>query len=229
MQLFYKADFGETQMLDETDSKHCIKVLRKAIGDEVWVTNGLGDMYQCTITDANPKKALLKTTQHLVEFQKSSRRIHLAIAPTKNIDRITYLVEKATEIGLSEISFILTTNSERRIIKTDRVERVAISAMKQSLKAYLPKVNELVTYEEFIANNTSNQKFIAHLSEKSSPLESYSPENDVCIVVGPEGDFTDEELSLAEQAGYKQVSMGTSRLRTETAGLVGVTLLNLLK
>ncbi|KPM49626.1 16S rRNA (uracil(1498)-N(3))-methyltransferase [Jiulongibacter sediminis] len=228
MQLFYRENFAEVKQLDDTDSKHCIKVLRKNVGDEIWVTDGKGGMYHCRIEDANPKRTGLYILSEEQGFQKAKRRIHLAIAPTKNLDRITYLVEKATEIGISEISFILTSNSERKVVKTDRIERVAISAMKQSLKAYLPKVNEMISINQFLEENTASQRFVCHLSDLSKPLTEHKIESDVCLLVGPEGDFDPSELEMAAKAGFEQVSLGDSRLRTETAGLVGVTLLNLL-
>lgn len=228
MQLFFRENFAATKELDETDSKHCIKVLRKNVGDEIWVTDGTGGMYHCRIEDANPKRTALQILSEEQNYGKAKRRIHLVIAPTKNLDRMTYLVEKATEIGISEISFILTSNSERKVVKTDRIIRVAVSAMKQSLKAYLPEINEMIPIKQFLQKNTADQKFVCHLSEFSKPLTNHSISNDVCLLVGPEGDFDPSELEMAAKEGFEQVSLGESRLRTETAGLVGVTLLNLI-
>ncbi|MGR3809641.1 16S rRNA (uracil(1498)-N(3))-methyltransferase [Jiulongibacter sp. NS-SX5] len=228
MQLFYQKDFREKGHLDEVDSKHCAKVLRKSNGDVIWVTDGAGGLFECEIIDHHPKKVKLKVLSEQHQTARAERRVHLVIAPTKNIDRMTYLVEKATEIGIDEISFIQTTNSERKVIKTDRIERVAISAMKQSLKSFLPTINDLQSLGDFIDSVNEAQKYICHLDESSVPLAKENLENDVCFLVGPEGDFTEEELKLAFDAGFKQVSLGESRLRTETAGLVAVTLMNLI-
>ena len=227
MQLFYKADFETEPVLDETDSKHCIKVLRHKAGDEIWVTDGAGNMFRCIISDPHPKKTALQVLEIRKE-EKPQRNVHLAIAPTKNLDRMTYLMEKAVEIGLSEISFVKTLNSERKEIKTDRMERVAVSAMKQSLKSRLPVINEMETLTDFLVHCAASQKYIAHLSENAVNLSNEVLGDDVCVLIGPEGDFTEQEVSLAGEHAFRQVSLGNSRLRTETAGLVAVTLLNLL-
>lgn len=227
MQLFYQKDFASPYELDSDDSKHCVKVLRKQVGDFIHVVDGRGGLFYCEIIEANPKSCKLKILETKSDWNKSKRNIHIAIAPTKNIDRITYFVEKAVEIGVSELSFVLCKNSERKIIKTDRIERIAISAMKQSLKAYLPKINELKTLVELINTVTSDQKLYAHLSEDSQSLMDIELESDVLLLVGPEGDFDPKELEMMNSTNFKQVTLGDSRLRTETAGLVAVTLLNL--
>ncbi|AWV97009.1 16S rRNA (uracil(1498)-N(3))-methyltransferase [Arcticibacterium luteifluviistationis] len=229
MQLFYKANFEQDAILDEIDSKHCIRVLRKKEGDEIMVTDGIGNLFTCQIADANQKKTKLNILATQREFEKPKRHIKVVIAPTKNIDRMEYFVEKAVEIGISEISFILTKNSERKHLKLDRLNRIAVSAMKQSLKAYLPDLTNLVTIKEYLGQaETAKQKFVAHLNEKSTDLTTNDIGDSVCIMVGPEGDFDPSEIEMAEAAGYEMVSMGHSRLRTETAGLVAVTLLNMI-
>lgn len=227
MQLFFQKDFGFPFELDAVDSKHCIKVLRKQEGDKIHVVDGKGGLFLCEITQPSAKACQLKVIDTNLEWNLPLRNIHIAIAPTKNIDRIEYLVEKAVEIGVSEISFILCQNSERKVIKIDRIERIAISAMKQSLKAYLPKINELKSLNEFALTVQNSQKLYAHLSEKARSLMEIELGNDVLILIGPEGDFDPSELSMMEKANFTQVSLGASRLRTETAGLVGLTLLNL--
>jgi 16S rRNA (uracil1498-N3)-methyltransferase len=229
MQLFYKENFEVDAILDEIDSKHCVRVLRKKVGDEINVTDGIGNLFKCQIEDANPKKTKLVIIEIHREFEKSNRYVHVVIAPTKNTDRIEYFVEKAIEIGVSEISFIQAQNSERKVLKMERINRIAISAMKQSLKAYLPKLNDLVPLKSFF-QSTDAAKFnlIAHLNENSEPISNKEFSNDVCILIGPEGDFDETELSLAQEKGFQMVSMGNSRLRTETAGVVAVTLLNIL-
>ncbi|WP_341225197.1 16S rRNA (uracil(1498)-N(3))-methyltransferase [uncultured Arcticibacterium sp.] len=229
MQLFYKANFEDDTVLDEIDSKHCIRVLRKKVGDEIMVTDGIGNMFTCQVTEANQKKTKLHILATQRDFERPKRRIKVVIAPTKNIDRMEYFVEKAVEIGISEISFILTKNSERKHLKLDRLNRIAVSAMKQSLKAYLPHLTDLVTLKEYLGKvETKEQKFVAHLNENSTDLTTKTIGESVCIMVGPEGDFAPPEIEMAEAAGFKMVSMGHSRLRTETAGLVAVTLLNMI-
>lgn len=230
MQLFYKANFEQDAVLDEIDSKHCIRVLRKKEGDQIMVTDGIGNLFTCQIAEANQKKTKLRILGIQREFEKPDRYIKVVIAPTKNIDRMEYFVEKAVEIGISEVAFILTKNSERKHLKLDRLNRIAISAMKQSLKAYLPKLTDLATFKEYLTQNEPlNQKFVAHLNEKSTELTTNKIADSVCIMIGPEGDFDPSEIEMAETAGYEMVSMGNSRLRTETAGLVAVTLLNMMK
>jgi 16S rRNA (uracil1498-N3)-methyltransferase len=229
MQLFYKANFEEETVLDEIDSKHCIRVLRKKEGDQINVTDGIGNLFKCQIAEANPKKTKLTILETSREFEKPDRYIHVVIAPTKNTDRIEYFVEKAIEIGVSEISFIQTQNSERKVLKLERTNRIAISAMKQSLKAYLPKLNDLMPLKTFIQNtDSSNLNLIAHLDESSEPISNKKLGNSVCILIGPEGDFDESEIIWAKENGFQMVSMGNSRLRTETAGVVAVTLLNIL-
>lgn len=229
MQLFYKANFEEDTVLDEIDSKHCIRVLRKKLGDEIRVTDGIGNLFTCQIADANQKKTKLTVLDTQRAFEKPKRYIKVVIAPTKNIDRMEYFVEKAVEVGISEIAFIQTKNSERKHLKIDRLNRIAISGMKQSLKAYLPILTDLMTFKEYLAQGeVSEQKFVAHLNENSSDLTTKKIGGDVCIMVGPEGDFDPSEIEMAEAAGFEMVSMGHSRLRTETAGLVAVTLLNMI-
>jgi 16S rRNA (uracil1498-N3)-methyltransferase len=231
MRLFYQENFEDFLFLDEIDSKHCIRVLRKKESDEIDVTDGMGNMFHCSIKEANPKKTRLQIIDKKKDFGKSGRYISVAIAPTKNIDRTEYFVEKAVEIGISEISFIQTANSERKHLKLDRLNRIAIAGMKQSLKAYLPKMNSLKPINQYLdelSMNATHQKFIAHLSEESSPLEQMKVRKRTHIMIGPEGDFIESEIEKARAKKFELVSLGQSRLRTETAGLVAVTLLNLL-
>ncbi len=228
MQLFFKDNFENDPVLDETDSKHCIKVLRHGPGDSIKVTDGKGNLFSCIISEANPRKTRLTIVDKQFFPCASRRYVHLAVAPVKNIDRMTYLVEKAVEIGVREISFLTCENSERREIKTDRMERVAVAAMKQSLGTWLPVFHEMEKLDVFLRSCAASQKFIAHLSEDSRELVNENLAENVCILIGPEGDFSPKELLLAAQSGFQQVTLGASRLRTETAGLVAVTLLNLL-
>lgn len=227
MLLFYQPDIASNHFLDIDDSRHCVKVLRKTAKDIIHVVDGAGGLYACEITKANEKKCELKIISAERDFQKRDDYLHIAIAPTKNADRLEWFIEKAVEIGIDEISLILTRHSERRQQKTERLEKIAVSAMKQSLKAYLPKINELVPFEKFLKSVTQEQKFLAHLTVESKPLVSLlKPGTPHCILVGPEGDFSAEEIELAKQEGFQWVTLGNSRLRTETAGLVACILSN---
>ena len=178
------------------------------------------------IAKADAKKCELKITNTEREWGKRDRYLHIAIAPTKNADRLEWFIEKATEIGIDEISLILTKNSERRFQKTERLEKIAISGMKQSLKAYLPKINELTDYKKFIESPLNQQKLIAHLEENTLALSKTTLANKVCVLIGPEGDFTQQEIDLAKANGFEMVTLGNARLRTETAALVATTLVN---
>lgn len=230
MALFYlpEAKVGATQLSPE-ESKHAIKVLRLQEGDIITLIDGVGGQYEAKITSANHKKCEFEVLGQTAEAAKDFF-IHIAIAPTKNIDRMEWFVEKAVEIGIDEISFIHTANSERKVIKLDRLEKKAISAMKQSLKAKLPKINALTPFNEFIVNTNESNKLVAYV-DFSNPkvLQQVAPKkSDYCVLIGPEGDFSEDELELAIAHGFTKVSLGTSRLRTETAGLMACHLLNII-
>jgi 16S rRNA (uracil1498-N3)-methyltransferase len=236
MHLFYTpsvSSANESFTLSEEESKHCIRVLRLVIGDKIVLIDGKGGWYNAVITDENPKRCVVK----IVEVQqKTGHRtfcLHIAIAPTKNNDRMEWFIEKATEIGIDEVSLIECKNSERNVIKTERLEKVAVAAIKQSLKAYLPKINELVAFKKFIDSVTkfNGQKFIAHCNEAISKVHLktlYTKGEEALILIGPEGDFTPEEVKLALSNGFKEISLGSSRLRTETAALYCCTVINVL-
>lgn len=227
MLLFFQPNISQNNFLDPEDSRHCVKVLRKTTKDTIHVVDGVGGLYQCEITKANDKKcefAIVSTQQN---FQQRDSYLHIAIAPTKNADRLEWFIEKSVEIGIDEISLIQTKHSERKQQKVERLEKIAISAMKQSLKAYLPKINELVSFEKFLGTVKQEQKFLAHLTDESKPLVSVlKSKSSYCILVGPEGDFSADEILKAKQEGFQWVTLGNSRLRTETAGLVACTLSN---
>ncbi|MEZ5103241.1 MAG: 16S rRNA (uracil(1498)-N(3))-methyltransferase [Draconibacterium sp.] len=230
MQLFYVPHISDAEIiLDETESKHAIKVLRLLAGDAVQLIDGKGNFYEAEISDTNPKKCkllILKTTK---EFGKKDFKVHIAIAPTKNIDRFEWFLEKCTEIGIDEITPLLSDHSERKTIKPDRLEKILVSAIKQSLKAYLPKLNELTSFKELIQNSNARQKYIAHCydGEKIHLKDEALKNSDVLILIGPEGDFSREEVEFAVQNGFKEVSLGDARLRTETAGIVACHIVNL--
>jgi 16S rRNA (uracil1498-N3)-methyltransferase len=230
MHLFYVSDISDTEIiLDETESKHAVRVLRLQNGNQVEIIDGAGGFYKAQITDANPKKCRLIIVESQKEFGKKDFHLHIAIAPTKNIDRFEWFLEKATEIGIDEITPLLTTHSERKVVNPERLEKILVSAMKQSLKAYLPVLNNLTTFKELVINNKTENKYIAYCDEiqKTHLKDLVAKENNTLILIGPEGDFSPEEVKLAIENGFKVVSLGESRLRTETAGIVACHIVNL--
>lgn len=230
MQLFYVPDIsGAEVILDETESKHAVKVLRLLVGDEVQLIDGKGNFYEAEISEANPKKCRLSVLKTKREFGKRNFRVHIAIAPTKNIDRFEWFLEKCTEIGIDEITPLLCEHSERKNIKPDRLEKILVSAIKQSLKAYLPKLNDLTPFKELVLNSIAKNKYIAHCYDgEKIHLKNESLQNkEVLVLIGPEGDFSHDEIEFALNKGFKEITLGESRLRTETAGIVACHIVNL--
>ena len=229
MHVFYTPDISVSNELPEEEAGHCLRVLRLNIGDEVMLTDGKGYFYKAVITAATGKRCQVKVTETIAQEPFWSGHLHLAMAPTKNMDRIEWLAEKATEIGFDELSFLNCRFSERKVVKTERVDKIVVSAVKQSLKARKPVVNEMTDFSRFLQLFFSGQKFIAHCYEGEKPLlkDVITPGEDVVVLVGPEGDFSREEVEKAEAAGFRPVSLGRSRLRTETAALVAVHIMNL--
>lgn len=229
MHVFYTPDIANTQELPEEEAGHCLRVLRLGIGDEVMLTDGRGFFYQAVIAAATQKRCMVKIVSKTEQEPFWGGHLHLALAPTKNMDRMEWLAEKATEIGFDELTFLNCRFSERKVIKTDRIEKIVVSAVKQSLKARKPVVNEMTDFRKFMERDFSGQKFIAHCYEGEKPLlrDVLHPDEDAVILVGPEGDFSPEEVTLAMEKGFQPVSLGKSRLRTETAALVAVHLMNL--
>ena len=224
MQLFYTPDINPSlphYFLTEEESKHCIRVLRLEKGDEVKLIDGKGGLYNASIQDAHPKRTVLQINSVVQAFNKRNHYLHIAIAPTKNIERIEWFLEKATEIGIDEISLIICQRSERKDAKVERLNKIITSAIKQSIKAYHPVLNELVTFSQLITKPFNGQKFIAHCekSVKTSLKAELEPKGNYLILIGPEGDFTAPEIDDALQNGFKAITLGESRLRTETAGL----------
>lgn len=232
MQLFYTPDIqGKQYTLNETESKHAVRVLRLANGDAIQLIDGNGNFYEAQIIDAHTKRCMIKVTKMIAEFGKRNHYLHLAVAPTKNIDRFEWFLEKATEIGIDEITPILCEHSERKVIKDERLEKVIVSAMKQSLKAYLPKLNPLTPLKELLDADLQGKKFIAHCYDKDKRELKNELEGSqkLLVLIGPEGDFSEDEVERAIDQKFIPVSLGESRLRTETAAVVACHTVNLLK
>lgn len=230
MHLFYDPHIqGDTLELDEKESLHAIRVLRLVGGDRVVLVDGRGGWYEAFILDAHPKRCLLRIDGLKEQYQPIAYSLHLAVAPTKNMDRYEWFLEKATEIGISEITPLICKRSERKRVKTERLEKILISAMKQSLKAYLPRLNQPVPMEKFLQIKRQGNLGIAHCHpfERKGIME-LDPGGNYTILVGPEGDFTQEEVEDALEAGYKPFHLGPSRLRTETAALYITSAISLL-
>lgn len=250
MHLFYTPLLNpgmEAFLLDEAESKHAVRVLRLGVGDRVHLVDGRGGLYDAEIQDANPKRVVLRILLVQEQYRQRNHRLHIAIAPTKNMERLEWFLEKATEIGIDEITPLICDRSERREVKIERLEKVVVAAMKQSLKAYLPRINEAVRFSAFIkgmpvgAENVAGatnaaiavpsqsetapastvKRFIAHCDagEKAFLSASVEPGDSVVILIGPEGDFSPGEISEALDTGFTAISLGESRLRTETAAL----------
>ena len=226
MQLFYIPNFSPTeieQTFDREESRHIVKVLRMTEGNTIKITNGKGSFFTAEIINANPKGCLVKMLSEGIQ-PPLSYQLHLAVAPTKLNERYEWFLEKATEIGISKITPIICDHSERKSIKPERYEKIIQSAMKQSLKAFLPILNEAVSFKDFIESEIPSEglKCIAHCEEtdKKSLKEVLTANKKVIILIGPEGDFSSQEIELAKQAGFLPVTLGESRLRTETAAIV---------
>jgi len=230
MQLFYTPDINSDEyILSKDESRHCIQVLRKKIGDIIYLVDGKGGFYKATLIGDNPKSCHLKIYKVERNYGKSDLHIHIAIAPTKMNERFEWFLEKATELGVDEVTPIICQNSERKIIKIERMRKVLIAAMKQSLKAYLPKINEAISWKEFIQKKQDGQCYIAHCGEGPRALmqELIKPKQNVVILIGPEGDFSEKEIKDAIQSGFTPISLGVSRLRTETAAIASCHIVNL--
>ncbi len=223
MHVFYQPDIlSEEITLSEEESKHCVRVLRLANGDSVYLTNGKGLKARATIAEAHPKKCVLHIEEKTQQEKLHDYFLHLIVAPTKNFDRMEWLIEKAIESGIDRITFIEAANSERAKVNLERCEKVAVSAMKQSKQWHLPQIDNLVKFSE--ALNLAEQealKLIAYCPTSRSEFitQIFSDNKSFCICIGPEGDFTQEEIDLANKSGFKNVSLGKSILRTETAAL----------
>ncbi|PIE99826.1 MAG: 16S rRNA (uracil(1498)-N(3))-methyltransferase [Maribacter sp.] len=232
MQLFYNPDLDNSVsqfVFTPEESRHIVKVLRKKEGDNLLITNGKGYVFESKIIVADTKKCKAQ----VISSTKKHRKMywfHLVVAPTKSNERFEWFLEKATEIGVDEITPIICERSERKIVKQERMEKVLQSAMKQSMQAYLPKLNPITTYNDFMEQERKGLLFIAHCqnSEKMELKRRVAPDKDVTILIGPEGDFSKSEMDKAYEKGFLPVSLGQNRLRTETAAIVACTTVNLI-
>lgn len=224
MQLFYNPNVSETDQtiqFSKEESRHMVKVLRKTLGDQLHITNGLGWLFTAEITQADSKNCMAKITHSKFE-DKHKYQLHLAVAPTKMNDRFEWFLEKATEIGIDSITPIFCENSERRVVKAERFEKILQSAMKQSLSCYLPKLNAALSFHDFINQEFEGDRYIAHCedTQKLSLKNAVQPKTKITILIGPEGDFSASEIGLAKAKHFKSVTLGNTRLRTETAAIV---------
>lgn len=211
--------------LSEEESKHCYSVLRHKVGDEIILMDGIGTVMSARLSSVGKKICEFEELERKVADPKSFR-IHLGIAPTKNVDRMEWMVEKLGEIGVDEITFLKAANSERSKIRIDRLKRKALSAMKQSKYPFLLQINELTTLNDFLTRSQSDEKWIAHVGEHPYLADMCKKEQSVTLLIGPEGDFSLNELELAQNQGFRPISLGTTTLRTETAGLMACHFVN---
>jgi 16S rRNA (uracil1498-N3)-methyltransferase len=223
MQIFYLPDITDNACtLDEKESGHCIRVLRMKSGTTVRIIDGKGNLYEAVIVNPDPRKCSLAITGVIRDFEKRNYRLHMAISPIKNYDRFEWFIEKSVELGIDEITPLICSNTERPGIKRDRINNLMISAMKQSLKATMTIFNETTSFVDFVNKEYIGQRMIAHCDstrERSKISSVYLKGENAVILIGPEGDFSKEEIIYATSSGYQSVHLGSSRLRTETAGV----------
>lgn len=220
--IFFAPDILSNPELPLEEGQHCIKVLRKKEGDEIFLTDGKGHFYDAQIIQANPKHCIVNIVKTIEQAKGWGFNLQIAFAPTKNIDRIEWFAEKATEIGIDRLTPLLCQHSERKEIKPQRIEKILVSAMKQSQKALLPQLDEMLPFSQFIKQEFKGRKFIAHCyPQPKRPLKDICQKGeDILILIGPEGDFSEKEVEEALAHGFEAISLGDSRLRTETAALV---------
>ncbi len=231
MFLFYLKEIkDDLNFLNAEESRHCVKVLRLKEGDHVNITDGRGYIYKSEITDANTQRCAVKIVEKEKVFDKRPYYLHMAVAPTKNISRFEWFIEKAVEIGVDEVTPVICENSERKTVKTERLEKIAVAAMKQSLKAYMPIINEAEEFNGFIRKDIAVQKFIGYIddTENAHLKDHVEPDKNVTILIGPEGDFSRDELNRAKETNFVPISLGKSRLRVETAAIAACYIVNLI-
>lgn len=227
MQLFYAPDITLPEYtLAEEESKHAIKVLRLSVGDTLHITDGRGALHLCQVVSDSAKHCTVRVVESKYEFEKRDYNLTMAVAPTKNIDRFEWFLEKATEIGVDSFVALETEHSERRIIKPEREMKVITAAVKQSLKAYHPTLEDMTDFKRFVTRQFEGRKFIAHCGEavkgKSYLASTLQAGQSAVVLIGPEGDFSPEEVRLAVENGFEEITLGTQRLRTETAAVMAV-------
>jgi len=228
MQLFFTNNTEKEFTLSSEESKHICKVLRKKEGDTLNFTDGKGNLLIVEITTADSRKTRVSIVKKQQKEKQHNYHLHIAIAPTKNMDRFEWFLEKATEIGIDEITPIICSHSERKVIKTERCNRILLSAMKQSLKFHVPKLNEAISLNDFLKQNFNGTKYKAHCKDREKKeLKTVNKTEKYLILIGPEGDFSQKEIDLALQNQFKPVSLGESRLRTETAGIIAAHTINI--
>jgi 16S rRNA (uracil1498-N3)-methyltransferase len=231
MNLFYSPDIEKGFFtLESAESKHVVKVLRKTAGDTLRFTDGKGFFYDCRIDAADPRACGLEVTGKYPGDDRRDFYLHIAVAPTKNINRFEWFLEKSTEIGIDRITPFISHHSERKVIKKERLEKVLVSAMKQSLKSRLPQLDDLMSFDEVLQLSGKMNTYIAYVDDglESELSKIYTKGSDALILIGPEGDFDPDEIKKAREKGFKAVKLGPSRLRTETAAIVACHTINLL-
>ena len=232
---FYVPDAATRQALPDEEAVHAVRVLRLTAGDEMMLMDGQGTFYEAEVTETTAKRCAYTIRATIPQQHQWPGRVHLAVAPTKMMERMEWLVEKATEIGIDELSLLNCQFSERRGVKLQRLEKIAVAAMKQSRKAWLPLLNDMQDFRHFIQRHTTGRRYIAHCYPEIPRenlfdcLRQGEPNEDVLVLIGPEGDFSFDEVQMAIAAGYVSVDLGKSRLRTETAGLAAVMMMQLAK
>ena len=220
--IFYCPDMRTNPQMPESESQHCVRVLRMKEYDTLFITEGKGFFYRAQLLQANPKSCIVSIEEEIPQQKDWNFDLHIAFAPTKNLDRMEWFVEKATEIGIDTFSPLKCRYSERKNINTVRLEKIMVSAMKQSQKSRLPQLDEMIQFDAFIKQPFAGQKFIAHCydSIKTPLTQTCKKDLNTLILIGPEGDFSEEEVAKAIEHGFTPISLGESRLRTETAALV---------
>lgn len=236
VRFFYVPDAAEQTELPVDEAMHALRVLRLKSGDEIFLMDGVGNFYRAEVTLSATKHCMYEIKEVLPQEKTWRKNIHIAVAPTKMIDRMEWFCEKATEVGLDEISFLNSKFSERKVLRNVRLEKIVVSAVKQSRKPWKPELNPIISFDEFVKQPREGRKFIAHCHEeierKDLFTEIYAPSGtktgeDITILIGPEGDFSVDEVRKAMEQGYESISLGNSRLRTETAALSAVFMANL--
>jgi len=226
---FFYTPAPQTGILPDEEAAHAVRVLRMTEGDELFLMDGRGTFYRAEITETSKHRCGYRIVETIPQPRQWKAHLHLAMGATKNMDRTEWFAEKATEIGFDELTFLDCRFSERRVMKTERIEKILVSAMKQSRKAELPKLNAVTSFADFIRQPFEGGKFICHCYDEHLPLfrDCLKSGEDAVVMIGPEGDFSIDEVREAEAAGFRSVSLGKSRLRTETAALVAVHLMQL--